>query len=180
MINVHCGHYGSAVINGVPWWLSQLRIIIHLNVVPAHGLCPIASPLQLSDEEVYKIHPHPQSLMHVFHCCILVKTSWAVLTDMFFFSTTSGHVLYVTLNSGCKLYLPHKSSGGRTSNRTLCFITWTWVCSENSALCKSCLIDNPLLSDTYLMPVRLEGCRGHGFSGFLRELYTDRSRKWVV
>lgn len=41
------------------------------------------------------------------------------------------------------------------------------VSSEHSALHTSCLIDDLLSLDTYLMPVRLEAGRGHGFHGVL-------------
>lgn len=52
----------------------------------------------------------------------------------------------------------------------LCSSIWTFsaqVWSENSALHQSCLIDDPLHLDTYLMAVRRGAGRGHAFSGFL-------------
>lgn len=63
-----------------------------------------------------------------------------------------------------------------------------WPCSapvsfEHSVLHTSCLIDDLLSLDTYLMPVRLEAGRGHGFSRCLCKPYEHRvqrgGKKWV-
>lgn len=48
--------------------------------------------------------------------------------------------------------------------------------SENSALHKSCLIDDPLRLDTYLMPFRLEAGRGHGFSASPQNILCVKDR----
>lgn len=57
------------------------------------------------------------------------------------------------------------------------------VSSEHSALRTSCLIDDLLSLDTYLMPVWLEAGRGHGFSRCLCKPYEHRvqrgEEKWV-